>query len=88
MATATNPTHTGGLLMVHIPSPVEAIKASGPGALPGYESICSCGLQMRNTIRINVDLDVAGHLRWAEGKARRTNKRPVKHSQRREVYGR
>jgi hypothetical protein len=51
-------------LVSHLPTPVAAIAASESGALAGFESRCSCGLAMRNTIRTNVELDVAEHLRY------------------------
>ena len=46
----------------HTQSPVTAIAASTPGALPGFESTCTCGLVMRNSIRVNVVLDVMQHM--------------------------
>lgn len=42
-----------------------AAPASQPGALAHFVSICSCGLEMRNTVRSNVEQDVREHLDWA-----------------------
>ena len=51
--------------MDHNTSPVEARPASEAGALPHFASVCSCGLVMANTIKVNVDLDVRQHIAYA-----------------------
>lgn len=52
----------------HTPIPTAPIQASGAGDLDGFESVCSCGLVMRNTVRSNVDLDVREHLAYFAAK--------------------
>lgn len=51
---------------LHTQTAVVAVPASGPGALAGFESVCSCGLQMRSSLEVNVILDKAQHARWHE----------------------
>lgn len=55
-------------------TPVAAVAASGPGALPGFESRCSCGLVMRNAFRVNVELDVRQHVAYHEARASRKDR--------------
>ena len=52
----------------HTTTPTTAAPASQPGALAHFVSICTCGLEMRNTVRSNVDQDVREHLAWAAPK--------------------
>jgi hypothetical protein len=59
----------------HTPTPIEAIAASSTGALAGFESRCSCGLVMRNTIRVNVELDAREHVAYFAAKAARAARR-------------
>lgn len=52
--------------MIHQPTAIEAVPASGPGALAGFESRCTCGLAIRSSLLTIVQLDVQAHLRfWA-----------------------
>lgn len=50
----TNPTQTA----------IAAVPASGPGALAGFESTCSCGLVMRSSLRTIIEQDVREHAAW------------------------
>jgi hypothetical protein len=52
--------------MDHVVGPTHPVPATGPGALPGFEAVCTCGLRMRNSIRCNVDLDAQDHVDWAQ----------------------
>jgi hypothetical protein len=45
-------------------SDIVAAPATKAGQLDGFQSTCSCGLVMASTIRVNVTLDIAQHLRW------------------------
>lgn len=63
----TNPTQEAE--MPFTSSPVVAIAASQAGALAGFEAVCSCGLVMRNTVAVNVSLDVQAHAAWHAAKA-------------------
>lgn len=58
----------------HTPTAIEAVPASGPGALAGFESRCTCGLVMRSSLLTIVTLDVADHLRYWEREAARAPK--------------
>ena len=58
----------------HTPSPTTAAPASQPGALAHFVSTCTCGLEMRNTVRSNVDQDVREHLAWANPAPRKVRK--------------
>ena len=53
--------------MDHTLTPVREIPAneSGRGNLAGFGISCSCGLEMSNTVRTNVQADAEDHLRWA-----------------------
>ena len=59
METPSTPTQTA----------IVAVPASGPGALPGFESTCSCGLVMRSSILTSAQLDVQQHAAWHTTKA-------------------
>jgi hypothetical protein len=61
--------------MTFTTTPVAAVAASESGALPGFESRCSCGLVMRNTFRVNVELDVRQHINYHEASASRKGRR-------------
>jgi len=54
----------------HRTSTPEAFEASSTGALAGFSSRCSCGLEMRNAFRVSLLLDVQQHVAWAS-KARK-----------------
>lgn len=51
--------------MDHKLTAIQAVEASGPGALAGFESVCSCGLQIRSSLLTIAEADAAEHLRWA-----------------------
>lgn len=42
-------------------SPIVAVEASGPGALAGFESRCSCGLVLRSSLRTILEADRREH---------------------------
>ena len=50
------------------PAPVAA---SGPGALAGFESRCSCGLVLRSSLLQALRNDVADHVRYHGRKGQR-----------------
>ena len=50
----------------HIPSEITAHGAEASGRLAGFTSVCSCGLDMSNTVRTNVEADVREHLAYWE----------------------
>ena len=50
--------------MAHSQSPLVAVPASGPGALAGFESRCSCGLVIRSSLESIARQDVWEHARW------------------------
>lgn len=54
----------------HTTTAIVAVPASGPGALAGYEARCSCGLTMRSSLRVSLELDVRQHDRYHEAQAR------------------
>jgi hypothetical protein len=45
-------------------TPIRQVPPSGPGALAGYESRCSCGLVMRSSLLTIIRADVRDHLIW------------------------
>lgn len=49
---------------------VVAVPASGPGALAGFQSVCSCGLTIRSSLETLARQDVAEHARWHEKRGR------------------
>lgn len=56
---------------MHTPGPTTFIPADGTGRLDGWESVCSCGLRIANTIQTNVTLEIREHAEWAVAKAAR-----------------
>ena len=60
--------------MTHTTTTIQAVGPSGPGALSGFESICSCGLQIRSSLLTIISADVADHLRWAARPVRKARK--------------
>ena len=59
--------------MDHQPSPVLPVGPTGPGALAGFESRCTCGLVIRSSLLTIAQADVREHVQWAarKGAARR-----------------
>ena len=54
--------------MAHkISSPVP-VPASGPGALSGFESRCSCGMVLRSSLIQCLRNDIADHVRYFSSK--------------------
>lgn len=53
-------------------SPIVARPASGPGALDGFEAVCSCGLAMRSSLRELLVHDVADHAAYHARRAVRS----------------
>jgi len=49
---------------VNTQTPIKAVPPSGPGALAGFESTCSCGLVIRSSLETIARQDVAEHQRW------------------------
>ena len=47
-----------------------AVPPSGPGALSGFESRCSCGLVLRSSLLQALRNDLADHARYHERKGR------------------
>lgn len=47
--------------MTYTTPPIVARPATGPGALDGFESSCTCGLVLRSSIRSILEADVAEH---------------------------
>ena len=70
MATATTPTSEEAA-MAHQLSPIVAVGPSGPGALDGFESRCSCGLVIRSSLRTIVEADLREHLAYFAGRKAR-----------------
>lgn len=52
-------------------SPVSPVEASGPGALAGFESRCSCGLVIRSSLETIAQRDVYEHAAWHAERASR-----------------
>lgn len=50
--------------MLHSLTAIAAVPASGPGALAGFESRCSCGLVIRSSLRTIVEADVREHVAY------------------------
>lgn len=59
--------------MGHSQSPVVAVAASGPGALAGFESRCTCGLVIRSAFRGMAEADVREHAAYHAAKAASSN---------------
>ena len=49
----------------HTTTAPAAFTATTAGALKGFSITCSCGLEMRNTVRSNVEADARDHIAWA-----------------------
>lgn len=45
-------------------TPVVAVSASEKGALPGFKSVCSCGLVMKSSLRTLLEADRVAHLAY------------------------
>jgi hypothetical protein len=45
-------------------TPIRRVAPSGPGALSGFETACSCGLVIRSSILSMVRADLVGHQSW------------------------
>jgi hypothetical protein len=46
---------------------ITPIPASQPGALSGFEAVCSsCGMALRSSLRTLIVSDIAAHQRWHE----------------------
>jgi hypothetical protein len=56
---------------LHVASQTFAAPASQPGALAHFASICSCGFEIRSTIRNDVARDAARHVAYMATKAPR-----------------
>lgn len=48
----------------HTQSAIVAVLASGPGALSGFESRCTCGLVLRSSLPVAAQNDVHAHAAW------------------------
>lgn len=57
---------------MHSLSPICPVEASGPGALAGFESRCTCGLVLRSSLREALRADRVAHAVWHERQAART----------------
>jgi hypothetical protein len=49
---------------MHKLSEIAAVEASRPGALPGFEARCSCGLVLRSSLLTALEADLAAHAAW------------------------
>ena len=63
MNTTTSPT-------THTTSPIEAVAASGTGAIAGFESRCTCGLVIRSSMESIIRQDVWEHVEWHRKRGR------------------
>ena len=54
--------------MTHTTTTIQAVGPSGPGALSGFESRCSCGLVLRSSLLQALRNDVADHVRYHEAR--------------------
>ena len=55
--------------MAFTQTPLAAVPPSGPGALAGFESRCTCGLVIRSSLRSIAEADVREHVAWHAKKA-------------------
>ena len=55
----------------HTSPAITAVPASQSGALAGFETRCTCGLLMANTIKWNLEADVREHEAYFAAKARK-----------------
>jgi hypothetical protein len=49
----------------------QAVTASGPGALDGFECKCSCGMTLRSSLRTLLEQDATQHVAYHERKEAR-----------------
>jgi len=49
---------------LHVLSPIEPKPASGPGALDGFSSVCSCGLELSSSLESIVVADRRLHVEY------------------------
>lgn len=45
-------------------SPMVAVPATGPGALAGFEAVCSCGFVSGSSLRVLAEAGVTAHFDW------------------------
>lgn len=55
-------------------SPIVESPASGPGALAGFETTCSCGLVLKSSLRSLIEADAAEHADWHARQAARAER--------------